>query len=283
MSFQEREFTLPGIKLAGKLWGPENGQPVLAIHGWMDNAASFDMLAPLLDQHQILAIDTAGHGLSEHFPEGQVYNIWSDIAHMFGIADQLGWDQFSIIGHSRGANVAAIMAGTFPERIHAVVLLDGGQPETVGFDELPKIMAKSVLDKQKTDREPTYVSSREDAITLRSNGAWKMTRAAINMLAERGLSEKNGDVYWHADQKLKATSELRLTPEILTAFYRRITAPVHLIMAENGLAEYYQESIMSNEISTLSEITFEGTHHNHLTAQVSVIAAEIEKFYNSIK
>ena len=74
MTFQEREFTALGAQLSGKLWGSDGGQPVLALHGWMDNAGSFDMLAPLLDQYQILAIDSIGHGRSEHFPDGHVYN-----------------------------------------------------------------------------------------------------------------------------------------------------------------------------------------------------------------
>lgn len=280
MNFKEREFSVPGARLSGKFWGPDGGQPILALHGWMDNAGSFDMLAPLLDQYQILAIDSIGHGRSEHFPAGQVYNIWSDVAHMFGIADQLGWDQFAIIGHSRGANVATIMGGTFPDRISSLVLLDGGQPETTKFEELPEILAKSVLDKQIVDREPTYVSRREDAITLRQNGHWKMSRTAINMLAERGLSEKDGDFYWHADQKLKATSELRLTPEMLTAFYQRIAAPVLAILAADGLAQFYKNSIMAREIPRYTETILAGTHHNHMTDQATAIAATINKFYD---
>lgn len=282
MTFQEREFTALGAQLSGKLWGSDGGQPVLALHGWMDNAGSFDMLAPLLDQYQILAIDSIGHGRSEHFPDGHVYNIWSDVAHMFEVADQLGWKQFSIIGHSRGANVAAIMAGTFPDRVSSVVLLDGGQPETVSCEKLPEILAKSVLDKQKTDRQPTYISSREDAITLRKNGHWEMSRAAINMLAERGLSEKNGDFYWHTDQKLKDTSELRLTPDILTAFYERITAPVHAILAESGLAKHYKNSLMADKIPHYSETILAGTHHNHMTAQATTIAETINTFFAGI-
>jgi len=282
MDFEEREFDLPGIRLSGKLWGAADGQPVLAIHGWMDNAGSFDLLAPLLKNHQILAIDTVGHGLSDHFPDGDVYNIWCDIAHLFGVADQMGWDAFALIGHSRGANVAAIMAGTFPKRISSLVLLDGGQPEIVEPDKQPEILAKSVLDKQNVDRQPTYVDTSEAAITLREKGRWKISREAIKLLAERGLSEKNGQFFWNADQKLKATSELRMTPDIMTAFYKRIAAPTLLILAREGLVKYFKANILTAEIPDYREITLPGSHHFHMSDKVSLIAAEIEKFHNSI-
>ncbi|MCL4127312.1 UNVERIFIED_CONTAM: hypothetical protein GTU68_010263 [Idotea baltica] len=49
-----------------KLWN-ENGKktPILALHGWMDNAGTWDHICPILDSdHPLVAIDAAGHGLS---------------------------------------------------------------------------------------------------------------------------------------------------------------------------------------------------------------------------
>ena len=41
-----------------KVWGPENGRPVIAIHGWLDNCGTFDTLIPLLPKDlRVVAVD----------------------------------------------------------------------------------------------------------------------------------------------------------------------------------------------------------------------------------
>ena len=80
MNFEEVRLSLPHIELAAHLYGPADGEPVIALHGWLDNAASFARLAPKLPGLRIVALDFAGHGHSDHRPAGAGYAIW-DYAH----------------------------------------------------------------------------------------------------------------------------------------------------------------------------------------------------------
>ncbi|NIR25586.1 MAG: alpha/beta hydrolase, partial [Gammaproteobacteria bacterium] len=63
-----REVTLQAgpLRLAARVWGEEGARPVLALHGWLDNAASFDALGELLEGVQLVALELAGHGHSQH-------------------------------------------------------------------------------------------------------------------------------------------------------------------------------------------------------------------------
>ena len=55
-------------RFAALEWRNEKGLRALCLHGWLDNAASFIPLAPLLKPLDLVALDMAGHGHSQHRP-----------------------------------------------------------------------------------------------------------------------------------------------------------------------------------------------------------------------
>ena len=129
MIASERTIEIPGLTLAARVHGPDDGLPVLALHGWTDNAATFDRLAPLLPGLRIVALDLAGHGLSGR-RVGAPYHFIDYVADVAAAAEALGWRQFTLLGHSLGAGVAALLAGTWPDRVRKLVLLEGLGPMT---------------------------------------------------------------------------------------------------------------------------------------------------------
>lgn len=81
----------------GKWWGPIDQQPLVALHGWQDNAGTFDRLIPLLPPNlAILAIDMPGHGLSSHLPTGQFYYVfWDGLIILRRITKYYKWNKVS--------------------------------------------------------------------------------------------------------------------------------------------------------------------------------------------
>ena len=68
-------INIPGFTIAYKCFGDPSLPPMLALHGWLDNANSFDLLAPYLEKHfHLIAIDFPGHGHSSHLPIGCHYH-----------------------------------------------------------------------------------------------------------------------------------------------------------------------------------------------------------------
>lgn len=73
MEVKEVQIPTDWGHIAGKLWGSGQQRPILALHGWQDNAATWDTLIPLLPKDiSILSIDFPGHGLSSWYPKGEI-------------------------------------------------------------------------------------------------------------------------------------------------------------------------------------------------------------------
>merc|ERR1712107_957574 len=106
-NFREIEIPVPWGKIAAKDWGDENGKPWLGIHGWLDNAGSFDLLAKECPKgHRLISIDYPGHGLSSHIPAGSSYHYLEGSTYIMRIVKHFGWDKFNLIGHSMGGGMS---------------------------------------------------------------------------------------------------------------------------------------------------------------------------------
>jgi pimeloyl-ACP methyl ester carboxylesterase len=276
----QREFALPGLTLAAQTWGRGGGVPVLALHGWLDNASSFDLLAPLLPDCEIVALDLAGHGSSGFRSPDAAYNIWEDVGDLLEVAEQLGWQRFNLLGHSRGAAIAMLFAAAFPERTDRLILIEGGLPLVGTPAEAPETLARSFLERRELrTRSGRVFSDRAAAIAERARGFTKLSMEAAEILARRALREVDGGFQWHADQRLKGAPELRLTREQVRAFVERVEAPTLMVLAEEspfGGTDLYQEMIAAfNEIEM---VVLPGAHHLHLEGAQGEIASLVRRF-----
>ncbi|HLF11420.1 MAG TPA: alpha/beta hydrolase [Gammaproteobacteria bacterium] len=280
-AFNERRFELPWLTMAAAEWGTSDGLPVLAAHGWLDNAGSFDLLAPLVTGSHIVALDLAGHGFSGFRSPDASYNIWQDVGDLIDVADQLSWERFNLLGHSRGAAISMLLAATFPERVDRLVLLEGGVPIIGDAEEAPSTLARALLDRRSLSRKSGRVfTDRDTAITERAGGFSKVSRDAAQVLARRSLREVPGGFQWHADQRLKGSSELKLTADHVRAFIARVSAPVLMILAEQspfGDWVIYQEMI--SRFAMIEVVRLPGGHHFHLEGAQDEIARRVRRFY----
>ncbi|MDA9840190.1 alpha/beta hydrolase, partial [Porticoccaceae bacterium] len=62
---RERSFENKGLKFTAKEWGRSGYPPVIALHGWLDNANTFDRMLPHMENLHVIAVDLAGHGRSD--------------------------------------------------------------------------------------------------------------------------------------------------------------------------------------------------------------------------
>lgn len=271
------EFQIDDIVIRGQEWGFPGGLPVLALHGWLDNCASFDVLAPLLNDVHLIALDTAGHGLSDHRSRGSAYHIWQDVGEVFEVADQLGWDRFALLGHSRGAIISMLTAGTFPERISHLALLDGIFPSTVPAEQAPQQLARSIIEaKRNRHRGFAIYPDVETAILVRQRGELPVSESAARLLTRRGLVEVEGGYTWRSDPQLKVASGFKLSDDHVDAFMQRIAARIQLVMAEETLprlSERHEQAIARYPQIRVDKLA--GGHHLHMDAEPAAKLAPI--------
>lgn len=273
-------FTVAGLKFAAQEWGEADGLPVLALHGWLDNSASFYALAPRLQGLRIIAIDMAGHGQSDHRPGTAPYNIWEDVAEIFAIADFLGWQKFALLGHSRGAIISVLAAGTFPERITHVALIEGLLPEVARAEDAPQQLAMAIEGVRIQVAKPrsTYQDISR-AIIARQHGMFPLSRAAATALTERGVTPVADGFQWSTDPRLFVPSAVKFTRAHMAAFIARIAAPIKLILARDGLPKMFPA--FEREVSIYPKVNVElmsGGHHLHMEMEVELVAASLNHF-----
>jgi pimeloyl-ACP methyl ester carboxylesterase len=113
---------------AGKLAvddGGQGGVPVVLVHG---NGARKEQWAAQLEHlrksRRAVALDLRGQGASEPASDAS-YTPEAAAADVAAVAEALGLERFVLAGHSYGAAVATAYAGRHPERVAALLLVDG--------------------------------------------------------------------------------------------------------------------------------------------------------------
>jgi pimeloyl-ACP methyl ester carboxylesterase len=286
---------------AGKRWGPRDGNPVIFLHGWQENAAAFDRLIPLLSPElnlNIVCLDMAGCGLSTHYPPGFSYHEMDSFLMLHRVRHHFNWSKFALVGHSLGGGLSQLFAGTFPELVVSVAVIDIMRPVFRPVETYPTRLRKSVesfLDWEYllTDKEViTPVYSWQEARDRLVKAASSLTPESADVLLSRGLRPAvkpdgtEGYVY-RRDPRLKISSFLNLTSEHLEAFLARIQCPLMIIKGAQGpkyegpevhvkVREFFEKTL-----DDFRYVQVEGNHHVHLNNPERV-AAPLNEFFQHV-
>ncbi|MEC3975407.1 alpha/beta fold hydrolase [Amycolatopsis sp. H20-H5] len=99
------------------------GPPVVLLHGWPQTSHCWHrVLGGLAATHTVLAPDLRGYGLTDK-PRGG-YAKRTMAADVAALADQLGFDRVSVIGHDRGGRVGHRWALDRPAQVERLAVLD---------------------------------------------------------------------------------------------------------------------------------------------------------------
>lgn len=250
----------------------EPGSPrLLCLHGWLDNAASFLPLAPLLEGLDVVALDLAGHGHSDPRPQRSQYHLIDNLWDLDAVLDALEWESCHLLGHSMGAAIAGFYAASAPSRVERMVLLDGIGPPASTPDQAVKRLRKSRISVLKHPRPVRAYDDVESAVQARL-AASDLSPSAARLLCERALHRRDRQLQWRTDARLKWTTPVLLEESQVLVMLSAIEAPTLSILAEPR-AEWLSAETAQKRFDALQDcrhISLPGHHHLHMETPEAV-------------
>lgn len=160
-----RFMDVDGIRT--RYYAAGQGEPLVLLHGgdfaFVDSLDCFSLNFPELQQHfRVLALDKLGQGHTDNPPSEGEYTWDAMFRHVVRWLELLGVKQVHVLGHSRGALPAAMLALEYPELVKTVLIVDSNTlapddpryPGGVFYDEIDKRIPPGPPTKETVRMEP---------------------------------------------------------------------------------------------------------------------------------
>ena len=273
-------FNVHGRTITALTWGEKDQPLILALHGWLDNAESYYKLAPHLMGYRVVAIDMAGHGQSDWRSADSGYPIWGYVEDLHAVKCQLQPEgAIRILAHSLGAGVASLYAGTFPDQVMKLGLIENLAPFTNAPDQFAENLSQSIMDNLSSQKQASP-KSKALLTKLRATGRFPVPLDAAERLVMRSSEHlPSGELLIRVDPRLKLRSSVRLTEDQVRSCLTRIESPVLIIAGRSGLSQELTQA----RLPFVKNIEFRwmpGGHHLHLEDEVvPQMAAAFNEFF----
>ena len=269
-------------RLAAIRSGAPDGPKLLALHGWLDNAASFIPLQRELAAFDLVALDLPGHGASAHRAPGYDYVFVDWIHDVLDVLDALGWERAMLLGHSMGGAIASLVAAAVPARVGRLALVEAlgpisGRPDEAGERLRKAVGARRALqarDRQRdaprlygepAPRAPGTMASVEAAVAARL-AATPMAPECAELIVRRNLRIAGRGVAWRSDPRLTLPGHVRTDEAVIQDWLRHIGCPT-LVIAADPAPPYFSPAVRDARLAQLRDARVEvvaGGHHLHM-------------------
>lgn len=278
-SSRTHDLEIGGIRYRCYSWGSPEKEHVWLLHGWADCALSYQFIADRLDaRYYLLAPDWRGFGDSSRTSEHYWFPDY--LADLESLIDKMSpWRTVALVGHSMGANVAALYAGIRPDRVHALVCLDG-----VGLSSMPATMAPmryaQWLDEIKVPTRSRDFSSKQELVRHLRKLAPRLTESTAEFVAEQWATMlPDGKYRLKMDPRHRRINAVLYRREEAVACWREVCArTLFLFGSDSKYISRDQRDKLQMELSQCfrdcrSEVVPDSGHMLHLEAPDKVAAA----------
>ncbi|TXH43937.1 MAG: alpha/beta hydrolase [Burkholderiaceae bacterium] len=219
--------------------GGQEAPMTVLLHGWMDGAASFLPLVTAWRAQghlgEIRALNWRGFGGSWHPDDPQVQSYWYPdyLGDLDAFLGQVAKAPVTLVGHSLGGNVASAYAALRPQRVSALVNVEGfGLPDSEPA-HAPDRLVQWLDSLQADEAQVAWHAGREQA--LQRWGRWhpRVSLDRLRPLLPHFVVEDARGVALAADPAHKRVSPVLYRKAENLALWRRIECPVLWIQGQD--------------------------------------------------
>ncbi|QGN07670.1 alpha/beta hydrolase [Halorhabdus sp. CBA1104] len=250
-----------------------DGPPLVIAHGAFDDALCREpLIAALSGEYDVIAYDGRGHGRSSAPQSG--YAMADRVADLVGLLDALEIETATLVGHSMGGDTVAATAGTHPDRVRALALIDPAGLLDSGRDDDPE-----------RDHDEIVAAVREQIAEWHDHTTEELIEADPELQAHVEAGEKRL-------AKRLAAARRRVDPAIVAVFedgwldpretYPDITAPTLLIKADADKAARNQHRSIASQLPDGQLVHVDGAGHTVFRDERERATSELQAFLDSV-
>lgn len=272
---KEEFVKVRGLNLCLCTWGNPSNPLIMLVHGILDQGLAWENVAQSLVSkgYYVVAPDLRGHGKSEHICEGASYNLLDFVSDLDVLTDNLCNQPITLVGHSFGSVITAMLASIRPQKVAKLVLVEPVLPvESNSSQDIQNII--SHLDYLTSP--PTHpVFDTVDAIALRLQKATPaLTKEFALQLAQRISKPCEGGVTFSYSSLLTTRAGIGFNSISRNQYLQilaQIKAPITLIYGNNSNFNRAEDLKTQEEtMKTANKFTINGGHNLHLENPINL-------------
>jgi pimeloyl-ACP methyl ester carboxylesterase len=279
--YKERKLKTSRGKLAYIECGDPKGEPILFLHGWLDNASSFIGIYPHLLNYHLFGLDFPGHGKSDFLARGEYYHFLEYACDVFNFTHSFSYKKWNVIGHSMGAGVASLAAGAHPSLWNKIVLIEGLGPATREGSLAPAQFYKAWKSESEINFKKESIFPDWDKLVKLRMKSGNLQKYSASEILLRGTKKMKDGWKLTRDPRLVSNSLLRMTEDQVKGFCNQIESPVLFITGDEGLNRSFPGwEERKKYIPNVKHVQLKGGHHLHIDDPMPTVE-EIINFLES--
>jgi pimeloyl-ACP methyl ester carboxylesterase len=263
-------------------WGNGAAPPLILLHGGQDHCRNWDWVAQRLRHAwHVIAPDLRGHGDSEWSATGS-YTMAGYIYDLAQLIDQQRLAPVTIIAHSLGGNIALRYTGIYPEKVKALVSIEGLGPSPKALAEragqtIVERMRKWIdLQHSLAGRLPRRYASIEDAFRRMQAANKHLSPEQARHLTQHGVNQnEDGTFSWKFDNYVRVWPPYDMRVEEVQELWSRIVCPALLVYGKESWASNPQDDGRARHFQNAHVVSFEKAghwvHHDQLDAFIDTV------------